>query len=1018
VNGPKSLLPAFLFLLLISQVAAQISVRPLESVPTSEAVALASERYNDGDGNYEDFAKVFEIFKSASEAGDPVAQYYVGHMYLNAQGTVLNEAEAWRYFEMAAKQGIDRAYGRMSYMLELGVGFERDAERALRYCRIAAQSDVQSMNNLAFYILSGKAKGTEEEAVSLLEQAVAAGNPFALNNLGYFNSFGRLKNSNPDYGIELLHRAAAKGHFGALRNLWNLKLGGSSIVAKGHPRLDNLPDEETIHQPQARKLVLEAVEGYREAGIEAGLRKLDDKLQVWIRAQPLHPFRRQVWWEAQVLSGRDDPEWSYRLFKWLYEKTESDYLRRNPDRFYLDSTMLHNLSKEQVATGRIAGLTETSERIRKGFRINERIELDLQPRNALRHWEPQLPRTQELQTTVRRQPGSQHKEENIGSPLFYGDLHGLIVLPRASLYQGNWRETLGYSQWAHDWIDAVIKDGIDATVSRPNEVWQLQADVAQLEAEVFEWLGFYDKALERFAGVIEADRSGYRFRHLHEARTGHALLSIATHQAPEEDAESLQALRELRANNNFDTKRAPLEVDLAIAGFLRLQGDHSAANQQLNAVVSHATSERLFLVRVNALRQRIIWSLEDGITTGVEEDLILLLNLCRSKGLKVNEPELYHLYARLKASEDNLPAAINLQQKAIGFYQSIDLYTWLPLRYLELASWYFQIGNYALAQYYMDLARTLIDQSGAEYPAWIVAQARQMLEELMIAFGGLPSPERGSGVAAMPAQSTEAATTHASSQIDLQPIHAVSIPLQSKPAYGLFTLTNLGAATQTIWLTAEGRIKRFEATELGDFQIDVDAEAEFEKTVMEVELMGNMKYLIYVQAPAGQQPLDMKIAVEQDGIPVKEALFEFPESDAVNESAVINAAYIEGNPYYMVSVFHLLQRMETQTRHSMDLRIRASVPARIEGYSGDGELLFVDADGDGAFDSPGDILRSDSNGNGFPDVEFASGSDTTSIELMVIPASRPESNTIDLIIETRDGSGWRVDAVDTIRFKD
>ncbi|HBR93493.1 MAG TPA: hypothetical protein DEA90_04950, partial [Opitutae bacterium] len=146
------------------------------------------------------------------------------------------------------------------------------------------------------------------------------------------------------------------------------------------------------------------------------------------------------------------------------------------------------------------------------------------------------------------------------------------------------------------------------------------------------------------------------------------------------------------------------------------------------------------------------------------------------------------------------------------------------------------------------------------------------------------------------------------------------------------------------------------------------------------------------------------------------ATFQFHESGDANENAVINAAYLEGNPFYMVSVFHLLQRSEQSSATSLDLRIRASSPARIEAYSGDGELIFIDADGDGTFTSPGDILRSDTDSDGHPNVPFLTDSDSSSLELMILPESLPVNGMLDIHIESQSDQGWRSDSVDTIHY--
>ena len=50
-----------------------------------------------------------QVFRPLAEHGNKEAQYYVGYMYQSGIGVSQNNAEALRWYELAAKQGHDSA---------------------------------------------------------------------------------------------------------------------------------------------------------------------------------------------------------------------------------------------------------------------------------------------------------------------------------------------------------------------------------------------------------------------------------------------------------------------------------------------------------------------------------------------------------------------------------------------------------------------------------------------------------------------------------------------------------------------------------------------------------------------------------------------------------------------------------------------------------------------------------------------------------------------------------------------
>ena len=64
----------------------------------------AAAAYNRGD-----YVTAFRLLRPLAERGDVVAQYHLGLMYMNGEGTRQSAAEASRWLRLAAEQGDPRA---------------------------------------------------------------------------------------------------------------------------------------------------------------------------------------------------------------------------------------------------------------------------------------------------------------------------------------------------------------------------------------------------------------------------------------------------------------------------------------------------------------------------------------------------------------------------------------------------------------------------------------------------------------------------------------------------------------------------------------------------------------------------------------------------------------------------------------------------------------------------------------------------------------------------------------------
>lgn len=85
-----------------------------------------------------DVATAFRERSAAAKRGDRTAQYNLGQMYRQGQGTTKDLTAAFKWYLRAAKQGVVLAQRDVGMMYGLGIGTERNDVAAYRWLSIAA----------------------------------------------------------------------------------------------------------------------------------------------------------------------------------------------------------------------------------------------------------------------------------------------------------------------------------------------------------------------------------------------------------------------------------------------------------------------------------------------------------------------------------------------------------------------------------------------------------------------------------------------------------------------------------------------------------------------------------------------------------------------------------------------------------------------------------------------------------------------------------------------------------------
>ena len=111
-----------------------------------------------------DYARAWSELKPLAEGGNPEAQWYLGVMSHDGQGTPQNYGEAVKWFQKAVEQGYARAEFNLGVMYRRGLGVRQDNAEAVRLYREAAQQGyLDAQYNIG--VMCAEGKGVMEDLV-------------------------------------------------------------------------------------------------------------------------------------------------------------------------------------------------------------------------------------------------------------------------------------------------------------------------------------------------------------------------------------------------------------------------------------------------------------------------------------------------------------------------------------------------------------------------------------------------------------------------------------------------------------------------------------------------------------------------------------------------------------------------------------------------------------------------------------------------------------------------------------
>jgi len=112
---------------------------PLAEAGDPGAQFCVGRMYANGFGAPMDDAQAIKWYGLAAASGHAEAQFNLGVMYANGWGVEMNDEEAARYYRQAAEQGIPCAARSLAYVTSHGIGVEESASDALMWYIVAAE---------------------------------------------------------------------------------------------------------------------------------------------------------------------------------------------------------------------------------------------------------------------------------------------------------------------------------------------------------------------------------------------------------------------------------------------------------------------------------------------------------------------------------------------------------------------------------------------------------------------------------------------------------------------------------------------------------------------------------------------------------------------------------------------------------------------------------------------------------------------------------------------------------------
>jgi TPR repeat protein len=193
--------------------------KSLERLKTAAPVMSAdkayeeAQRYWNGTGVAKNEAEAVRFYRIAADQGHAEAQASLGYAYDMGKGIAKSDPEALKWYRLSAASGNARGQWLLGTMYELAQGVSKDVAEALKWYRLSAnQGNGKGQSALARMYRDGTGVAqSDAEALRLFRLSVASGNADANGDLAWCYENGRGVTKNMSEAIRLHQLAARQG---------------------------------------------------------------------------------------------------------------------------------------------------------------------------------------------------------------------------------------------------------------------------------------------------------------------------------------------------------------------------------------------------------------------------------------------------------------------------------------------------------------------------------------------------------------------------------------------------------------------------------------------------------------------------------------------------------------------------------------------------------------------------------------------------------------------------------------
>lgn len=921
-------------------------------VVTDQSVAEAIETLQGNRTVTAERMRALALLKQAADIGNGIAAKAVGDAYIYGYSTEIDYTEGLRWYRLAGELGNADGWHAKAWMI--GGGWVKGREKA--------------------------------ESAEYYLRAHAMGNRYSKRQFAHRIIQGAIPEFSPEYGLQLYHELLDEGHYSILANLRHIYREGTELLAPNPQKLEEMEKlrEELIRRfrVEGRQAITKAIATYQRFGIDAAVEQLTQLAEPYKDDSFAgHYFNTPIWNQAFRQFGREDPEFAVGVFGWL--RDSYDHYQTHTTRIRARIT----LARAQIATGRIALLSQNARELEAillsvyGINVREQLTAAQQASGAYQY--PAFATEKEFNAA---QPNQ--RRVTVGSVFDIELTHALNTIATEFSLNGKVHEALLLTQWL-DQIGA-HRDAFPTGLPRV-EVPETVGAARNRMAAIYSLLGEYDKAAAIYGQSVANQWGAYRGRQWHMAATEFHKL-FAQGKVSHRPTIDLDALEALRADNNADEKQGRYEVQL-VRLIETTNTEEARWMERFVALISYAMDENMpFLAQ--QIRMAIIHiGVEQGLDNPELEPIFLeALLSAREMGAKIQEPFLYRDYARFLASQGRMDEALELMRTARDLFSMWDF----RLRQLE-AELYLSEFLFRLKR--IDNEQLLaVSQSEAfeEAPQWLQRQAMQ----LSAISAAIPHESDSQGVVLSPERITTAPVSEWGAQAIFTLTNPGPVPINGKLHFtGVYAAQSYSEGLVLIEASAGGdetrRAELAQEWSLGPWEQGF--------IMVATDLAGDNSYQVELSAQAS------------GGTTPSVSILEVQPGSYGEIRSFISAHLVRDNPYFASPVFHILQGTDTG-EESIAIRLVASAPCRIEAYDENGELLFVDASGDGRLDGRGDLLPRDSIGDGVARVHLNKGETAKLIEIRYFPQERNSDEPIEIRIERLVSGEWKTQAMDIIEL--